>query len=121
MNISKPSLGEATLPYPSAATIEPIWYTAEQTTLGGTTRQDIMSRKYKYAMSWDYMSAEDFTNLENVVNTLSAVTFIYGKWPQCSNGILVIPKLSERTLKSGVGDVFWSSVKLECIEVNSRI
>jgi hypothetical protein len=119
--ISQPTLGGTTLPFPSAASVEPVWIEAVQDTIGGTTRKDVMARKYKYSMKWDYMDTAYFDALESIVNTLSSTTFVYEKWPQCSAGVEVIPKLSARELKSGAGDEFYSSVSLECIEVNSRI
>ena len=120
--IQKPVLGSATLPYPSGATIEPIFLMAEQMTLGGKTRQDIMARKYKYTMRWDYMSNAAYDALEAQINLLTALTFTYEKWPQSSAGVTVVSKLSARELKAGAGnEFFWSAVTLECTEVDSRI
>lgn len=121
-NISKPQLGAATLPFPSAASVEPVWLIAEQITLGGTTRRDIMARKYKYVLKWDYISVSDYSALETEINTLSELIFSYGKWPKSAAGVSVLATLSTRELKVGVGDEhFYSSVSLECTEVNSRI
>jgi len=123
MDISKPTLGSATLPFPSAASIKPIWIYSDNTTLGGTTRRDIMARKYEYILSWDYMSVADYDSLETVINTLSYATFIYGKWPQSeSPGVSCLGVLSERNLIYGVGDSsYLSSVTLTLTEVSSRI
>lgn len=67
------------------------------------------------------MNSDHYSALENVVNGLDPVIFVYEKWPQSAAGILVLPRLTARELVSGVGDWYWSSVTLECIEVNSRI
>jgi len=122
VSINKPTLGGVTMPFPSRATIEPVEISAEQTTLGGKTRVDVMARKYKYTMKWDYLDNVYYNAIETVVNSLAAVTFVYEKWPQSSSGITVIPKLSGRELKLGTGnEFFYSSVTLECTEVDSRI
>ena len=121
-NISKPAIGSAIMPYPSGANIDPIWISAEQTTLGGTTRKDVMARKYKYTLKWDYISVSDYNAMETEVNTLSSLSFSYGKWPQSAAGVTVLAVLSTRQLEVGVGDEnYYSSVTLECTEVNSRI
>lgn len=120
--INKPTIGGVTLPFPSGASIEPILLSAEQTTLGGKTRVDVMARKYKYVMKWDFLDNVYYDAMEAIVNSLAAVTFVYEKWPQSSSGITVIPKLSARELKLGVGsEYFYSTVTLECTEVDSRI
>jgi len=120
--INKPTIGGVTLPYPSAAVIEPYILSAEQITLGGKTRSDYMARKYTYKLSWNYISVAYYNALEAVVNTLDSTTLVYEKWPQSAAGIEVLAKLSARELKVGVGDEsYYSAVTLECIEVNSRI
>ena len=120
-NISKPTWGAATMPFPSAATITPIWVYGESLTLGGKTRRDIMARKYQYVLTWKYIKVADYDALEAVVNALSTATFTYGKWPQSVSGISCLGKLSVRKLEHGVGDSdYWSSVTLTLIEVDSR-
>lgn len=121
--ISKPTLDDATMPYPSEATIEPIWVSAEVTTLGGKTRRDVMARKYKYTLGWNYMKVSDYNALEAVVNTLVPATFTYGKFPQsASPGVSCLGTLSARRLEHGVGDTdYWSSVTLTLTEVDSRV
>jgi len=122
-SISAPTFGSATLPFPSAASITPVWVSADNITLGGKTRRDVMARKYQYLLSWDYMTVTDYNNLETQVNLLVAATFIYGKWPQsASPGISCLGILSARKLEYGVGDsAYLSSVTLTLTEVNSRI
>jgi len=120
--ISRPTLGGVTLPFPSEATITPVWVSADNVTLGGKTRREIMARKYQYTLNWNYMSVTDYNNLETVVNTLTASMFIYDKWPQSSSpGVSCLVTLSARKLESGVGTEFWSSVTLTLVEVESRI
>lgn len=121
--ISKPTFGAATMPFPSDATIVPMWTSSEVITLGGKSRRDVMARKYQYTFHWDYMSVRDYDSLETVVNTLIAQTFIYGKWPQSvTPGIDCLGSLSGRKLEAGVGSVhYWSSVTLTLTEVDSRI
>ena len=120
--ISRPTLGGVTLPFPSEATITPVWVSADNVTLGGKTRREIMARKYQYTLNWNYMSVTDYNNLETVVNTLTASMFIYDKWPQSSSpGVSCLATLSARKLESGVGTEFWSSVTLTLVEVESRI
>jgi len=122
-NISKPVFGVATMPFPSEATIEPVWIFGEVTTLGGKTRRDVMARKYQYTLKWDYMSVTDYDALEDVVNALVAGTFIYDKWPESTNpGVSCLGTLSARKLEYGTGDSnYLSSVALTLIEVSSRI
>jgi len=120
--ISKPTFGGVTIPFPSEAIIIPIWVSAENLTLGGKTRKDVMARKYQYTLSWDYMNTTDYDNLEAITNALAAATFIYDKWPKSTSpGVSCIGTLSARKLESGSGTEFWSSVKLVLIEVDSRI
>ena len=81
-----------------------------------------MSRKYKYTLKWDYISVSDYNALVTEINLLSELNFSYGKWPESSAGVSVLTTLSERELKVGIGDEhYYSSVTLECVEVNSRI
>jgi len=120
--IARPTIGGVTIPFPSEAIIKPVWVSAENITLGGKTRRDIMARKYEYTLSWNYMSVTDYNNLEAVTNLLVASIFVYAKWPQSvSPGISCLTTLSARKLESGVGDSFWSSVTLALTEVESRI
>ena len=120
-NINQPTWGAATMPFPSAATIIPVWVQGEVTTLGGKTRRDVMARKYQYVLTWRYMSVSDYDDLEAVANTLSTATFTYGKWPQSASGITCLGNLSARKLEHGTGDSdYWSSVTLTLIEENGR-
>ena len=120
--ISRPTFGAATMPFPSGATIVPMWVQGENLTLGGKSRRDVMARKYKYTLKWNYMKVSDYDNLEAVVNTLAAATFTYAKWTQSASGISCLGSLSARKLEHGVGDSdFWSSITFTLIEVSSRI
>jgi len=122
--ISAPTLGGTTLPYPGSGTrIEPIWVSANHTTIGGKTRREVMARKYKYILVYPVMSVTDYNALETIINGLVAVTFVYGKWPQSiSPGVSVLAELSARELVYGTGDTsYWSSVTLTLTEVSSRI
>jgi len=122
MNISKPTFGGATMPFPSEAIIEPIWVSAEHITLGGKSRRDVMARKYKYILNWNYMGVSKYDVLETVINALVAATFTYGKFPQSASGISCLGTLSARKLEHGVGDTdYWSSVTLTLTEVSNRI
>jgi hypothetical protein len=122
-NISNPTFGAATLPFPSEAVIAPVWVSADNVTLGGKSRRDVMARKYQYTMKWDYISVSDYNALETVVNELIPATFVYGKWPQSSSpGVSCLGTLSARQLMVGIGDAYyWSSVTLTLVEVESRI
>lgn len=120
--ISKPTFGAATMPFPDEATIEPVWVSAEVTTLGGKTRRDIMARKYKYILRWRYMKVLDYSALEAVVNALVPAIFTYGKWSQSASGVSCLGILSTRRLEHGTGDSnFFSSITLTLTEENSRI
>jgi hypothetical protein len=122
--ITAPTLGGTTIPYPGAGTrIEPIWISAEHTTIGGKTRKEVMARKYKYTLVYPVMGVTDYNALETVINGLVPVTFIYNKWPQSATaGVSVFAELSARELVYGTGDTsYWSSVTLTLTEVNSRI
>jgi len=123
MQISKPMFGTATLPFPSAASISPMQVAAENITLGGKTRRDVMARKYKYTFKWNYMSVTSYDTLEAIINGLVAATFVYGKWPQSATpGVSCLGTLSARKLEHGTGDSnYWSSVTLILTEVDSRI
>jgi hypothetical protein len=70
--IPRPTLGGTSLPFPSGASIEPVWISAEHTTLGGVTRREVMGRKYKYTLNWDILNVTDYDALEVKVNTLTA-------------------------------------------------
>lgn len=122
-NILQPTFGAATLPFPSEATIIPMWTSSENITLGGKSRRDVMARKYQYTLRWDYMFVADYNALETIVNILTASTFIYGKWPQSvTPGVSCLGTLSARKLEYGVGDTnYLSSVTLTLTEVDSRI
>jgi len=120
--INRPTFGVATLPFPDEATITPFWVSAENTTLGGTTRRDVMARKYQYVLKWKYMKVDYYDALEAVTNALVAATFTYEKWPQSASGISCLGSLSVRKLERGSGDTnYLSSVTLTLIEVSSRI
>lgn len=119
--IDKPTLGGTTLPFPDAAKIDPVWQTAEHTTLGGTTRREVLSRKYKYTLTWDYINVTDYDALEAKVNTLAAMTFDYEKFPQSDGGVSVLAELSPRNLQYGTGKTaYLSSVTLTLTEVSAR-
>ncbi len=95
--ISKPTLGAVTMPFPSEATIEPLWIFGENITLGGKTKRDVMARKYKYTLRWDLVIVSKYDALEAVVNALVAATFIYDKWPQSTTpGVSCLATLSAR-------------------------
>lgn len=121
--ITRPTLDGASMPFPSSASIEPIWIKAEHITLGGTTRRELMARKYQYTLTWDYMTVTDYNTIETKVNGAQPKTFIYNKWPQsASAGVSVLFELSTRQLVSGSGDAsYLSSVTLNLTEVASRI
>ena len=121
--ISKPTFGGVIMPFPSEAIIDPFWIFGENTTLGGKTRRDVMARKYKYTLRWNYMVVDKYNALEAIVNALSAATFIYAKWPQSvTPGVSCLAILSARKLEKGSGDTdYWSSIALTLTEVNSRI
>ena len=120
--ISRPTFGAATMPFPDETTIDPIWVSAENTTLGGKTRRDVMARKYQYTFKWKYMNDTDYTALETVINALVAATFTYGKWSQSASGVDCLGTLSQRKLELGVGDSsFFSSVTLTLIEEENRL
>lgn len=120
--ISKPTFGAATLPFPDMATIAPIWVSSDVTTLGGKTRRDVMARKYQYTLKWNYMKVNHYNDLEDVINALVAATFTYGKWPQSASGVSCLGELSARKLEAGVGDSnYFSSVTLTLTEEETRI
>jgi len=121
--ISKPTFGAATLPFPDMATINPVWINSDITTLGGKTRRDVMARKHGYTFKWNYMKVAAYNELEAVINALIPATFVYGKWPQSATpGVSCLGELSARKLESGSGDSsYFSSVKLTLTEVDSRI
>jgi hypothetical protein len=120
--IIEPSFGGITLPFPSEATIEPIYEIAENTTLKGETRRKVMARKYKYTLGWDTMFVTNYDALEAIVNILGDAIFIYQKWPQSITGIDCIASLSSRKLEYGTGNsTYVSSVILTLTEVDSRI
>lgn len=121
--IARPTLDGASMPFPSSASIEPVWVKAEHTTLGGTTRRELMARKYQYTLTWDYITVTDYNAIETKVNGVQPKTFIYNKWPQSSSsGVSVLFELSARQLVSGSGDAsYLSSATLTLIETTSRI
>lgn len=121
-NINKPTFGGAEMPFPDEAVIEPFWVSAENTTLHGRTRRDVIGRKYRYTLRWNYMSVSHYNALEAIINNLDPATFVYEKWPQSNTGVSCLGSLSARRLEHGVGNIdFWSSVTLTLTEVNSRI
>ena len=121
-NINKPTFGAATMPFPSEATVEPFWISADNTTLGGKTRRDVMARKYKYTLRWRHLDVAYYDAIEAIINALNPATFTYGKWPHSKSGVSCLGTLSARRLEHGVGDSdYWSSVTLTLTEVDSRI
>ena len=120
--IEKPTFGGITMPFPDEARIIPMWTSAENLRLGGTTSLGVMARKYQYIMRWDYLKIEYYDAIEAVINALDPATFVYQKWPQSRTGILCLGSLSERRLQYGTGKTFFlSSVTLTLIEVENRI
>ena len=120
--INRPTFGAAPMPFPDEAIIAPVWISAENTTLGGKTRRDVMARKYSYTLKWNYMKVTDYNSLESVINALVAATFTYGKWTHSASGVSCLGSLSARKLQYGVGDSdFLSKVTLTLTEVNSLI
>jgi len=122
-DISAPTLGGATLPHPSSGSyIEPIWISADNITLGGKTRREVMARKYRYTLNYDVMDTDTYDALETVVNGLVAITFTYAKWTQSTAGVSVLADLSSREPVAGTGSTgYWSKVTLTLTEVSSRI
>ncbi len=121
--IARPTIAGTSMPFPSATNIEPVWVKAEHTTLGGTTRRELMARKYRYTLTWDYITVTDYNAIETKVNGTQPMTFIYAKWPQSAGaGVSVLAELSTRQLMAGSGDAsYLSAVTLSLTEVSSRI
>jgi hypothetical protein len=119
--IHKPNYGGITLPYPDYADISPNLESAENTSLLGKTRISVFANKYNYTMRWNYLKLDYYEDLENVINNFDAAYFNYGKWPQSTDGILCLGRLSKRQLTYGAGDTFYlSDVTLNLTEVNTR-
>jgi len=120
--ITNPTFGGITLPFPSEASITPLWEDAENLTFDGTTRRLVTARKYGYRFKWNTMLISDYNDLESVTNTLNYAEFVYAKWVQSRDGVYCLGTLSPRTLEHGVGDsAYLSSVILILVEVESRI
>jgi hypothetical protein len=117
-----PTFGSIVMPFPSEASIIPLWQSCENVTIGGINKRGVRERKYQYTMKWKHISVIDYDNLESEINGLEPKLFTYQKWPQSTNGILCFGVLSPRRLEYGTGDsMYWSSVTLTLTEVESRI
>lgn len=123
--INRPTLNGSNIPFPSSAEYEPILIASEHTTLKGKTRRDVMARKYRYELAWDYINVADYDLIEGIINTshdnLTTINFVYEKWPHSEAPVEVLATLSGRELKYGTGKTaYLSSVKLVLTEVNPR-
>jgi len=121
--MANPVLGSTTLSCPTDSSREYILKKAEQETLGGKTRWDVMARKYRYIIHWSHMNVADYDALEGEINNLTAQTFTWDKYTSTSSGISVLAVLKERTPKTpgNQSTDFYSDVTLELTEVSSRI
>ena len=118
------TLGGTTLPCPKDSTRQYILKKADVETLGGKTRWDVMARKYKYTLRWDFISVTDYDALEDKVNTLVPLTFIWDKYTSTTSpGVSVLASLSDRkpTTAGNQSTGFYSDVTLELIEVDTRL
>lgn len=120
--MTNPTLGGTTLPCPTDSKIDPVWVYADNTTIGGKTRRDVMARKYKYTLHWEFMDATYYTALQTKVNILTAQTFIYDKYTESGGaGVSVLSQLSARVPKTPGLATYYSEVSLTMIETESRI
>jgi len=122
MALTYPTLGGLTLAALTSSSIEPVWVYADNTTVGGKTRRDVMARKYRYTLRWDFMTATDYATLQTKVNALTAQTFIYDKYPESAGaGVSVLSQLSARVPRTPGLSTYYSGITLTMIEVDSRI
>lgn len=94
-------------------------------TLGGNVVSDVLSRKFKYKLSWNGLqksSVESLLTLANYhVENGVAVTFTYPKWTSTAGGINCIMRIGElKPIGSGSAD-YRVEFEMELIEVNNRM
>jgi len=112
------------LPCPRDSRRENVINKGEFRTIGGKTRWDIMGRKYRYILHWDFMSVEDYDIIETLVNSFSELTFIWNRYPSAQgDGVHVWATIPTRNPATPGNQTtgFYSEVNLELLEVESRI
>ena len=122
--MSQPILGAVTLPYPTNWRISPVIGEVAATTLSGRTRSDILYRKYKYILSYDALSKNEYETLLAAINTSldagSTPLFSYDKIGEAVTPVAVIPSLSDAERVFGAGNEYRIRITLELLEVTSR-
>jgi hypothetical protein len=108
------------MPDPTESRISPV-FPSKTETLGGKSRREVLGRKYKYDIRWNFMTSIDYNSLETLVNVGNPVTLTYNKYPQSQDGVSVEAQISERTHIAMVGNDFYSDVSLTLTEVSNRL
>jgi hypothetical protein len=113
-----------TLPMPSDWSVKPIVGENQQTSIGGADFVDVAYRKYEFELIWDAIWSTDYDTLEDLINDAidagDTVWFDFDKFPQSSDGVDVIARLSARDRTGGSGQSYYSKVVLTLREVEAR-
>jgi hypothetical protein len=116
-----PFLDSLMLPIPQSESMTPVWDQAEVETFHGKGATKLHSRKYSYILNWNFVKPQDYTDLENKINELQPMTFVYGRYIQTENGIQVLGELTERVpVTRYPRQTYLSRVTLKLLEVEPR-
>ena len=122
--MAEPTLNSYTLPYPTNWKIVRVDGEVFSTSLNGTSRSDVLYRKYKYILQYDTLTKMQFETMQNSINTFldngTTPTFTYDKISSALSGVTVIPSLSDSERIGGSGNSYLIKVNLELLEVSSR-
>lgn len=120
---SYPMLNSTILPAPTSSTQQLLIDKSSVETINNRTAWDARSKKYQYVLTWDFITVDDYDDLETLVNNFEALTFIWNKYDITkSPGVSVLATLSNRIPVTAGTQItgFYSNVSLTLIEVNKR-
>ncbi len=121
--MTSPILNTTTLPAPTFSTQELLINKSVVETAQNKTAWGVRSQKYRYVLTWNFMTVADYDALEILVNDFDPLTFIWDKYSTTiSPGISVLAQLSDRrAITVGTQTTsFYSKVALTLTEMDAR-